>query len=360
MLAVVTLLLLARAASPAAAASQAGQEPLSIKGELKDVPPQGTSGPLVSCEGTTNLPNGVSLLAQLYYGKPVPGKELFSTSTTVKAGRIVQDFPVFSRRNFPGKYIARLTYDPVLQGLEAPDYPRTTVELVLQIGGPQDVDREGKAVRDDMIGEIRGLIAIADEIKAKLDEMQGKPQADREIPYKAWYERTSDVRKRLDPRKHPEYYILRLDLMADTAIEDLTGILMSSARCFVLGQRENMVEGLTRLRQGCEYWIGEIGNARILDVGKLADSVEECRSIAKKLIANAAEPVLPARRRFLELVAELDKSAPPDFHDLLLAVTDRATAFFTAVSDKAPEAPKLQEELDRLLARLAETLRSLK
>jgi hypothetical protein len=351
MLQVVTLLL---------ALAQAPQEPLTIKGELKELPAQGNTGPLIFCEGTTNLPNGVSLLAQLYYGKPVPGKELFTDSAIVKAGRVAQDFPVFSKRNFPGTYTARLTYDPVLQGLEAPNYPRTTLEFVLRIGGPQDVDREGKAVRDELIGELRALLVIADEIKAKLDEMKDKPQAEREVPYKAWHERSQEIRKQVDPRKHPEYYILALDLVADSGMEDLTGILMSSARCFVLNQRENMVEGLTRLRQSCDYWIGEVGSARVLDFSKLADSVDECRAIAKKLLEHAGEPVPPARRRFLELIAGLDKSAPPTFHDLILAITTKATAFFNGVSDKSPDTKQLHEELDRLLIHFAGTLRNFK
>ena len=347
MLQVVTLVL----------ALASSQDSLTIKGDLKDVPAQGKERPILLCEGTTNLPNGVNLIAHLYYGKVHEGKELFKDSAIVKDGRFRQIFPVFARTNFPGTYIARLAYDSVLQGLNAPDYPRTAVDFVLKIGGPEDMDREGKVVRDQLIGEIRGILAITDKIKAKLDQWRDKTQDEREGPSKDWHERMLDIRKRADPRSHPEYYILRLDLMTDAMMENLSGILVSCARCFVLNQRENALEGLTRIRQTCEYWIGEVGSPGLQDFGKMADCAEECRTIARRLLENPDEPVLPVRRRFLELTALLDKSVPVDFHEVVLEIADRATAFFTAVSDKTPESKQIHAALDARLARLAASLR---
>ena len=140
-------------------------------------------------------------------------------------------------------------------------------------------------------------------------------------------------------------------------MEDLTSILMSAARCFVRDQRDTMIEGLTRLRQSCEYWAGEIGRAKVQDVAKLAEKVEQCRAIARKLVDNPDEPVLPARRAILEIVGSLDKSAPVEYHELFLSVTDRAASFFTAVSDKSPDVKTIHADLDRSLERLAATLR---
>lgn len=338
----------------------APEQPLTIRGELKEVPAQGTSGPSLLCEGTANLPNGVNLVAHLYYGKPVEGRELFRDSAIVKGGKFSQEFPVFSKKNFPGPYVARLVYDQVLQDLSAPNYPRTVVEFTLQIGGPADIDREGQAVRDQVIGEIRALQAIGDEVRAKLDEMKDKPEADRQAVYNAWHERSLEIRKHVDARKHPEYFILKLDLLADTGMEDLTTILMSSARCFVLNQRDNMVEGLTRLRQSCEYWIGEVGRARVQDFGKLVETLEECRTIARTLAEKPDGPIAPARRRFLELIAGVDRSVPPDFHETVLSITDRGTSFFNAVADKSSDVKTIHAELDRLLNRLAGSLRMIK
>lgn len=350
MLQVVTLLLTLAAV----------QEPLVLKGELKEVPAQGKDGPSLLCEGTANLPNGADLVAHLYYGRVDPGRELFKDTTLVKGGKFSQEFPIFAKRNFPGTYTVRLIYDPVLQGLGAADFPRTKVDVLLQVGGATDIDRESKTVRDELIGEIRGLIAIADQIKLKLEEMKEKPKEERQVPFNAWNEQTLELRKRVDPRKHPEYYILRLDVLANSGIEELVNILMASARCFVLSQHENTVEGLTRLRQQCEYWIGEIATPRLTDPSTMVSSVEECRAIARKLLDSPDAPVLPARRRFLELTAILDKSIPADFHEVILGITSRAAAFFNAVSDKSADTKKLHADLDGLLERFAGTLRGLK
>ena len=336
----------------------AAQDPLVIKGELKEVPAQGKDGPTFHYDGTTNLPDGVSLVAHLYYAEVVVGRELFKDSAIVKGGKFSQEFPIFARRNFPGNYIARFIYDPVLQGLGVADYPRTAVDAVLRVGGAQDFDRESKAVRDQLIGEIRGLITIADQIKGKLDELRDKPQSEREAPYKAWHDQADGIRERVDPRNHPEYFILRLDLMAENCMENLTSILTASARCFVLGQRQETIEGLTRLRQTCEYWIGEISTPRLSDFSKMIVSVEECRSIARKLLDSPDDPVLPARRRFLEVTALLDKSIPADYHEVMLGIASRAASFFNAVSDKSPDIRKLHADLDGLLERFASTLSS--
>ncbi|HLY73823.1 MAG TPA: hypothetical protein VKU80_06855 [Planctomycetota bacterium] len=336
----------------------APQDALVIKAELKEVPAQGKDGPSFLCEGTVNLPNGANLSAHLYYGTIIVGRELFKDSAIVKGGKFTQEFPIFDQRNFPGTYTVRLSYDPELQGLGVPDHPRTKVDVVLQVGGAADIDRESIAVRNQLTGEIRGLLAIADQVKGKLEEMKDKPQAEREALFKTWYEQILEMRKRIDPRKHPEYYILHLDLVADSSTEDLSGILTSSARCFVLNQRENTLEGLTRLRQSCEYWIGEISTPRLEDIGKMIANIEECRAIARKLVDSPGEPVLPARRRFLEITALLDRSVPAEFHDLILGITTRAAAFFNAVSDKSPDTKQQQAELDGSLQRFAGTLRN--
>ena len=360
MLQVVTLLLVLAAAPSFAKASEGEQESLVLKGELKEVPSQGKDSPSFLFEGTTNLPNGANVVTLLYYGRVETGRELFKDSGIVKGGKFSQEFPIFAKRNFPGTYTVRLIYDPVLQNLGAADLPRTKVDVSLQVGGATDIERESKAVRDELIGEIRGLEAMADQIKLKLEEMKEKSKDEREAPYKAWYEQTLELRKRLDPRKHPEHYILRLDLLANSGFEELVGILMASARCFVLSQRENTLEGLTRLRQQCEYLIGEIGTPRLTDPSKMAASVEECRAIARKLLNSPDAPVLPARRKFLELIAILDKSIPADFHEVTLGITSRATAFFNAVSDKSPDTKKLHADLDGLLERFAGSLSGLK
>lgn len=348
-------LLLALAAIPA---SEGGQERLTLQGELKDVPPQGKDGPAFLCEGTTNLPNNSFLVAHLFYGSPAGGREIFKDTAVVRGGKFTQYFPVYPRRNFPGTYTARLTYDPQLQNLGAPDFPRSFFEFTLQIGTAADVAAEDKAVRAQLSGEIRALIAIADQMKAKLEGLREKPQAEREAPAKAWQQELLDIRKRASPRDHPEYFILGIDVIADSGFEELGNILNSCGRCFVLNQRENMIEGLTRLRQTGEYWIGEIINPRISDYGQMAALLEECRKILRKLLENPDEPLKPARSRYLEITSLLGRSVSPTYHEVILGVTSRGAAYFNAVADKSPDVKALHADLDGLLERFAGTLRN--
>jgi hypothetical protein len=233
-------------------------------------------------------------------------------------------------------------------------------DFTLQIGTAVDVDAEGKAVRGQLIAEIRALIAVADQMKAKLEVLREKPQAEREAPAKAWQQEVLEIRKRANPRSHPEYFILNLDFIADSGFEDLTNILNSCGRCFVLNKREEMIEGHTRLRQTGEYWIGEIANPRLTDYGQIASQVDECRKILRKLLDNPDEPLKPLRSRYLEITALLDKSVPPDFHDVILGATSRGAAFFAAVADKSPDVKQLHADLDGLLERFAGTLRNSK
>lgn len=346
-----------QAATLLLALALSSQDRLTITGELKDVPAQGKESPYFQIEGSANLGNGAVLLAYLYYGKPVAGREISKDTPIVKNGKFNQEFPVFSRSTFPGTWTARITFDPNLQNLGGDEHPITVVDFKLQIGTAEDVDREGKAVRERMIGEIQALIKIADEMKAKLPEMKDKTQAEREVPVKAWHEQGLEIRKRVSARNNPEYYLLRLDLLAETGFEELLNILNSCARCFALNQAPAMAEGLTRLRQSCDYYIGEVRYPKLTDPRQVVVLVEEARALARKVLENPDQPVLPARRRFLEIAGILQKSIPGDYHEVVLGATSRAAAFFNAASDKSPDLKALHADLDGLLERFIGTIR---
>lgn len=353
MLQVASLLLLALAAGPA----EGKQDTLALTAELKDVPAQGKDGPRFQLEGTTNLGNGAVLVAYLYYEKIDTGREIYKDTPLVKNGKFSQDFPVFRTRTFPGTYFARVIYEPNLQNLGGADFPRGVFDFKLQIGDGKDVDREGKGVRDLLVAEIRALLAVADEMKAKFDEMKSKTPADRDEQLRVWRERASQIRERANPRKNPELYLLRLDVIADAGFEDQINLLMACGRAFVLQQRESMNEGFTRLKQACDVYIGDIAYPRLTDFTQMAGSVDECRALLRKLIDNPDQPVLPVRRRFIELTALLDKSVPVDYREVILGAISRGAALFNAVSDKTPDARQLHADLDGLLERFAATLR---
>jgi hypothetical protein len=349
MLHVVTLLL-----------ALAAQDSLSIKGDLKELPPEGKAGPALLFEGTANLPNGSVLAVYLYYGKVVEGKELFRNFATVTAGAFTQEYPVFAKRNFPGKYIARFIFDPELQNLGGAAFPRTTVDFPLQVGGPDDVARESKAVREQLAGELRAMVALGQQVKGKLDELQDKPASAWDPLISAWRDESNRIQKRADPRKTQEYMILKLDTIADNGLEDLTGMLLGSARCAAGGQRGTCLQGLTRLNQTAEKWISDIASPRLTDFAQMAALLEDGRALLRKVAESPDQPVLPSRRKFLEMTELLDKSVPEAFHEAVLGISDRASTFFNAAADKSPDLKTAYQDLDGLLLRFAETLRKLK
>lgn len=338
----------------------AAQDPLTIQGTLKELPADGKQGPALYCEGTANLPNGAILVATLYYDQVDDTRELFRDFSTVKAGAFTQDYPVYLKRIFPGKYVARFVYDVSLQNLGAADFPRTIVDLTCQVGNAADLDRETKAVCQQLSDELRAMVGLGDQVKSKLDELKGKPAADWEPLLRNWRDETIAIQKRADPRSVREYRVLRLDVIADNGFEELQGTLLSAARCAAGGQREVALEGITRLRQSAEKWISDISGPRLTRPGELVSALDEARGLLRKLADNPDQPVLPVRRKFLETTEILDRSIPQGLHEPLLGITSRASAFFIAVADKSADVKKLHAELDDLLQRLTETLRNLK
>jgi hypothetical protein len=349
MLYVVTLLL-----------ALAAQDPLTIKGSLKEVPAEGKAGPALLCEGTANLPNGSVLSAYLYYEKAVEGRELHRDFAIVKAGAFTQEYAIYAKKNFPGKYIARYVYDPDLQNLGASEFPRTTVDFLLQVGSPEDVDRESKAFRAQLAGEIRAMMALGQEVKLKLDELKDKPASAWDALLAGWRDESTRIQKRVDPRKRREYFILRLASIADNGFEELAATLLSAARCGAAGQPGLCHEGLTRLNQTAEKWISDISSPRLTDFAQMAALVDECRALLRKVAESPDQPLLPSRRKFLEMTELLDKSVPGDFHEGVLGISDRASTFFGAAADKSPDLQKAHQDLDGFLQRFANTLRNLK
>ncbi|HUR38959.1 MAG TPA: hypothetical protein VM222_05675 [Planctomycetota bacterium] len=349
MLQVVTLLL-----------ALAAQDPLTIKGSLKEVPAEGKAGPVLLCEGTANLPNGAVLSAYLYYERVIEGSELHRDFAIVKAGAFTQEYPVYAKKNFPGKYIARFTYDPDLQNRGATGFPLTTADVLLQIGGPEDVDRESKAIREQLAGEVRAMVALGQEIKLKLDELKDKPASAWDPLIASWRDEANRIQSRADPHKTREYSILRLNAICDGGFEDLRGILLSSARCAAGGQRGNCLEGITRLNQSAEKWISDLTSPRLTDVGRMVVLIEDARALLRKVAENPDQPVLPSRRKFLEMTDLLDRSVPGIFHEVVLGISDRASTFFGAAADKSPDLQKAHQDLDALLLRFAHTLRDSK
>lgn len=338
-------------------AQGAGADVPVIKAELKNIAAEGKLGPALLCEGTSNLPDGAFLQVYVYYGLAIDGKTLSKDSIAVRQGKFSQDFSAFPRKNLAGKYILQIIYNPELQNPAIPGFKETTVESAFQFGTPDDFERESKAVRDQLVGEIRALMAMGDEVKAKIEELKGKPASAWEELLKGWRDKSADVMVRADPRKVPEYTVLNLDLVATSGMENLSGILISAAKHAAAGLGQDALEGLSRLRQTAEYWTSEIASPRLNTPRELVGAIESARDLIREALGNPDKPVLPSRRRFVEMNSVLQRSLPEDFQPAILEIGTRSIEFFNALADKEPAAKEIHAQLDRLLQKLADSLR---
>jgi hypothetical protein len=338
-------------------APQGDEQTPVLKGELKDAPPQGKGEPAILCEGTTNLPDGVVLMAYLYYDRIDDGREIAKDTPTVKGGKFSPDFIPFPQRqkNLAGKYIARFRFRPELQNRAITGWAPATVEMTLEIGSARDAAADQKAVRTQLADEIRAFTALGDEVKAKSKELKGRPAAAWETSIKEWCEKTTQIQARAV--RTAEYRVLRLDNVADAGLEDLTAILISAARHAAAGKTDDAFEGIARLRQTAQFWIEEIASPKLTEPSQILELIESARALLKDALGRPDDQLLPARRKFVEMSALLQKSLPQDYQAALLDIGASAVTYFTAIADKQPGAKDLQKELDQQLEKLIASLR---
>jgi len=330
-----------------------------FKAELKDMAPQGKSGPSVLCEGTTNLPDGALIDASLYYDHVNEGKAIAKEVATVKGGKFTMDFQPFPRssKNLAGKYVAVLRFSTALQNRAFAGFTDARSRIEAQFGTVQQFETEAAGVRAKLAAEVQAMSALGDQVRAKIQELKGKPAEDWKPFLKEWGEKAVQIQVRADPLKVPEYNVLGLDLIATSGLERLTGILNSAARYAAAGKSDDALEGLTRLRQTGEYWVGEIASPRVTNPRDIVKLIESARKLLADALAAADANPLPARRKFLEINSILQKSLPEDFQPLILEAGTQAADFFRALSDKEPNVRELHAKLDQTLERMAAPLK---
>src|SRR6185295_10297183 len=115
--------------------------------------------------------------------------------------------------------------------------------------------------------------------------------------------------------------------------------------------------GLTRLRQTVEYLIDEVAAPKLTEPAEILQLIASARKLLKDALDRPDDPVLPVRRKFVEMNALLRKSLPEDFQGAVLDIGARSTDFFTALSDKQPSAKKLHAEVEQAFEKLLASLR---
>lgn len=341
----------------ACATPQADPLAVDIKAEIRDLPAEGKKQASIACDGSANLPNGAYLHVYLYFDRINEGRPIAKDTAVVKAGKFSLDFPAFPKRNLPGRYIAVLLFNPDLQDMAIPGFKLTRVEVSTRFGTEADFERESKAIRAQLIADLRAFVALGNEVKAKMDELKGKPAEDWKPFLAAWAEKGRELQIRADPRQVPEYNVLNIDLVATSGMENLAGILNSAAGCAANAKNTEALEGLTVLHQTAEYWAGEISSPKLSDPRELLALIEDARKVARDAAGRPDAPTLPARRRLIEICTVLQKSFPEELQPGVQEVNTRATAFFTALADKDAAAKSLLAELDQALDKLAAPIR---
>jgi hypothetical protein len=348
----VAFLLLLQAAAPEAPV---------LKGTLKDIPKEGKADPAVQIDVATNLPDGALVDVALYYGPVDEGKEIAKFVGTAKGGKFSTDLLPFpgSKKNLAGKYVARLRFNPALQNIAIPGFADHKSDHPLQIGNDADFQAESKAFRAQLAGEVQALMAIGEQVKTAMDAKKFKTPEEWKPQLREWGGKAVEIQVRASPLKVREYKVLGLDSIADAGLEHLINILNSAARHAAAGLANDAVEGLTRYRQTCEYWLGEITSPRLNTPAQLVHMIEAARGVIRDAISQSDPSVLFLRKQFVGMNATLQKSLPEELQPQVLEIGTRGAAFFNALADKEPNVKELGAELDKALEKLAVPIRAL-
>jgi len=337
--------------------SQAADQAPVLKPEVKDVPAQGEGRATILIEGTTNLPAGARIELYLYYGRLDDGPVIARTSFAVKDGKFSYELQPYRKKNLPGKYGLRLVYNPELQDQRFVGFGLGVVNHPFRFGTEEDFEREAKIFKAQLAAELQAMVDLGEELKTQIGKLEGKPADAWKPLMKEWMEKTHEIMKRADPHKNQEYNALNIDHPATTGLENLAGILNSAARYAAGGRGKEALEGVTVLRQTAQYLIGEMNAPKLTSAGQVLDTVDAAKKLIQDALNNPGQPVLPVRRKFLELNALLQKSMPEDVQPHILEVGRGAAAFFNALADKEPNVKELHAELEKSLEKIAAPLR---
>jgi hypothetical protein len=330
---------------------------VKLSAELKEVPGDAKKAPLFLAEGATDLPDGAILKVGLYIGPVSPGDEAQRGLVQVKDGKFAKDFQIFGPREraLAGTDRLRVAIDPNLQPPKLQSLPPRHVDVKLEVGDGLAREKEHAAVRKQLEGEIRAILAIAGEVQEKFAAAKEKPEV------KAWAALTEDWKRRCQEIERraglvSEYRHLGYVHIVDSGLEQLREITLNMAGCGARGLAAPMQEGRVVLDRTAQTLLGEL-NAAALSPLQLRALVEDFRSVLKESTTIPAEGVPAARRKYVALSFSLGRHLGDKHADALGALADGGKRLFDALDEKkTDEAKALQAELlqrtDRLLQAL--------
>lgn len=302
--------------------------------------------------GAASLPDGAVLNLDLFFQDETESP-LARELVRLRKGAFSAAFDPFPRRPRPlaGRYRLRAVYDPNFQPSPLEGVPRTAVDADFRLGSEDDGRREQEAARERLRGELRAFGALADEVRAALEDPKTDaarwPSIQDEVA-----RRCAEIERRVYQDR--EYTALRLQRPVG-GVESLRGTVKALARSAAEGQAGDFREGRERLRVLIEQLVGLIDDRKpaVDEVRLLAD---EARKNLAQALHMDGDNLLQARRKFMEAVFALNRHVPDEPRAALLAVARDAAKYFEVVSVDRPEAKRLHAEIDTRLVNLLNAL----
>ncbi|HLF92427.1 MAG TPA: hypothetical protein VJB14_03130 [Planctomycetota bacterium] len=310
------------------------------------------------CEGTAEVPDGYRIDIYTYFGKPEKAAHIKQAALLVKGGKFSAEFSVFTKKNLAGKYILRVTLDPNLQPARFQNIPGQEVDVVLNVGNEADAAADRKAFGEGLIGDMKALVALAEESRQKHLEGKGKLDAATwNSLMKDWTRRAGQINKRV--LETAEYRVLGFSGIMDTGFEHLTGIVMDLCRCASRGEEKDMREGRERLDVMVSGFEDKLRGTPPDPKKVRVELVNSARGFLQDTVYASGDRAPLGRKRYIQTLFELNKIAPPETRPVILELSASAGEIFDLLDAKKDARPLL-EKLDARLGELEKALQNAK
>jgi hypothetical protein len=323
----------------------------------------GKEQPGFLCEGTTDLPDGCRIDVFIYYinprlggpreKEPENGSHRQQSATLVKNGRFSTSLSIFEGKNLSGDYTFRVAFDPNLQARPFAGLSAVHAYVPFTVGKPGDAEKDRAAFGARLFGEIKALVAIADEVAARrrADKEKGKPDPDVWAGLvKEWTRRIREINARV--HQVHEYVALEIAHIADAGVENMSLIILDLARCGSQGLDKDLREGRERL----DIVVSNFDNQLNTPINSRTARIELAREARKlfEVAVHARDERAPAaRKRFIQDLIDIHNITPPEARAAILDLMRSANEIFDAVAEKKDA----REPFEKLDGRLEELIR---
>lgn len=347
----------------------APQEKYTLAAQAREIPPDPAAQrkPGLLVEGTTNLPAGSRLTLRLFYGEVFLGRDLRHATVLPADGKFAHTFEIFPEKNLAGVYTIEVVFSPnqqvqAIRHAMGEHFRKYEVAFKLEIGTPEEMERDRARVVERVAGQIQEFLALADEVEARYAE--GKLDA------KGWERLRDDLLKRgLGIEKRavyvPEYRALHFEDITSDGFESLRDSVLKVANTAAgasLNPKDPYGPAAVKatrqsLNATANGYLRRLNFDPVKERRKMIASAEDARRILRDTLEGRAASVSDARKKFNQAILILGNGNTGSQYGQIYSVATEAAAFFEAAAEKAAGAGKLHAELDRKLGEILAALR---